>query len=367
MILKLPTVIYNCLSLGKDKDDEGVDLEAVKEEDMRFLCGCGQCSIEDFLSRGCPNPWANHAYPILNIKTLSTRRKLDLLARLEQDMTEVKEKFGFMVACKIQRGFMEQLGDKVEELTIFVLAQLPFSFMKPEKQGHLKSELRSAETVGDVFEILVSSVVSWFNHLLLGSITRSFHIAEDDYTSYVNETLAPFLERSLFEVPKDSFSSENRERSGVFVLKIEVPPPKERIKGTVLLPLRCHIARVLGIPIESFDICSYNKGCFELSVSGPSRLMKAIFPLNDAVSSALGSMTVACQGLKIVSVKYGDVVQTLSGVEVRITTFYSCIHASAVRSHTKVQTICLYDYVIHFSALGEVVISDTLCTHVHST
>ena len=296
-------------------------MDTVKEEDMRFLCGCGKCSLDDFLQNGCPNPWANSAYPLLNIKAMSTRRKLELLARLEQDTMDIKEHFGFMVSCKIMRSLREQYGDDpntVKELVVFILAQQPFVYMDEQKQVKLKSELYAAETIGDVFEVLVGSSVSWFNHLILGSITKMFTVAEEEYKEYVEVKLAQFLKRSLFEMPKGSFTSEDPEGSGSFILKLAVPPPTDKIKGSVLLPLRRHVAMTLGITIESFELCCYNKGCIELTVSAPAQLVNALFPLDERTLMRLGSMTVGCEGLKITSITSGSSEHNLTKLKVSL-------------------------------------------------
>ena len=323
-----PVILHVLIILAEKEEINKIkDLESIKEEDMRFLCGCGKCTIQTYASNGCSNPWEIGTYPLLNIKSQTTSQKLQLFKRLEQEMSEVQEHFQYMVSCQIQRAFREQFGDRqdvVRDLSVFILAQQSFLFMKDDEEARsLKSELRSAETIADIFDILVRGFVSWFNHLLLGSITRTFHIAEEDYNLYVEDKLVPFLQRCLFKIRKDSFNPTLHvpQTSASFVLKFEAP---SSIEGTILLPLRRHIAQILGVAIESFDICFYNEECFGLSVRAPSKLVDAIFPLSNNALSSLGSMTVACNGLKIVSVKYGYHEQQFSNIKVSISYCRTC-------------------------------------------
>ncbi len=305
----------------KEQLNRKADLGSLKEEDMRFICGCGQCSVQTYISNGCSDPWESITYPLLNMRMLTTGGKLDHFKILEKDMLEVQDNFQYMVSCQIQRAFREQFGDSqeiVRDLSVFVLAQQSFLFMEDNKQVlSLKSELTTAETIADIFNILVHGFISWFNHLLLGSITKAFHIAEEDYNIYVEDKLVPFLQRCLFQIPKDSFAQNLQVRSATsFILKFKIPSSMDKIKGSILLPLRRHVAQILGITIESFEVSMYGNECFELSVRAPFRLVDAIFPLSNSMLSCLGSLTVACNGLTMVSVKHGNNEQLFSNIKV---------------------------------------------------
>ena len=308
-----------------------VDVESVREEDIRLLCGCGQCSYQNYLSHGCPRPRESHAYPFLEISVSSTEQKLELLTKLEQDFNDVRERFDIMVACDVRQAFVEEIGNYpglVKDLIVFVLGQLQFSFVEHTHRKDLRCKLLSAETIVDVFESLRGSFMSWFNHLILGSITESFRVRNEDYQHYVNKTLAPYLQRSLFEISKYSFACmpDNSERLGMFVLEIAMSRSKASvIKGSVISILRCHIARSIGLVIESCEIFSYsnNGENFELNVRAPSKLLNKAFPLNDFVLSNLASQVIAsCQDMKLVSIKYADVEQLLSEIKVRIIIHY---------------------------------------------
>ena len=60
---------------------------------MRFLCGCGKCSLHDFLRNGCPNPWGNSVFPLLHIEAVSIRNKLSLFSRLQDEAESVRRQF----------------------------------------------------------------------------------------------------------------------------------------------------------------------------------------------------------------------------------------------------------------------------------
>ena len=306
-------------------------MESVREEDIRLLCGCGQCSYQHYLSHGCPRPRESHTYPFLKINVSSVEQKLELFTKLEQDFSNVREKFDIMFACDVRQTFVEEVGNYpglVKDLIVFVLGQLQFSFVEHTHRNDLKFKLLSAETIVDVFESLRGSFMSWFNHLILGSITKSFRIKNEAYKQYVNKTLALYLQRSLFEISKSSFActSDISEGLGMFVLEIALFRSKASvIKGSVISILRCHVARSIGVVIESCEIVSYsnNGENFELHIRAPSKLLNKVFPLNDFILSNLASqVSASCQDMKLVSIKYGDVEQSLSEIKVRIIIHY---------------------------------------------
>ena len=256
---------------------------------MKFLCGCGKCSLSSFLEKGCPNPWKHAHFPLLNIKKMKRRENLELLSRLQKDANKITEKFGSLtrkVYCS-----MKKLD--VNELVLFLLPQQKFSYMSEEKRVKLQSDLTKAPNVGKVMTLLTENYISWFNHPLLGSITKEFKVCETEYQEYVDKELTPFLQRSLFEIPSNSFNeiSGDPQGSGQFILKIDIPNPKDSLEANILLPLRDHVSSTLGIAIDAFEFCSYGKGCIQFVFAAPLGLLLKIFPLSDRVLQLLSSFS----------------------------------------------------------------------------
>lgn len=96
-----------------------------------------------------------------------------------------------------------------------------------------------------------------------------------------------------------------------FLLKIDLPSPYPVLKGSLILSLRARVASTLGIAIDTFEICSYDKGCIQFKVAAPSPLLEGIFPLPLTDLNALGSAFGDCTDLKIRAISYSDNCQVL--------------------------------------------------------
>ena len=278
---------------------------------MRFLCGCGKCSLTDFLSNGCPNPWERSRFPLLNIRKFNVEKRLELLARLMKEAEEVSTKFG-----SLSRQVYRSLKDKdVNELSLFLLPQQAFLYMDEKERIQLQANITKASNVAEVLKLLNEKYISWFNHPLLGSILKEFKVCEAEYQDYVDKHFTPYLKKSLFEIPAESLDSTDIQGSGKFILKLNVPPPKDSLKADILLPLRHHVASSFGIAINAFRIYSYDKGCIQIAVSIPILLFKEIFPLPSNVLSLLGKFSYQNVHIKAVNDSdehYVNVSQTVS-------------------------------------------------------
>ena len=295
---------FNCTEKNSKRQDEGVDSDSsdtLKDEDMKFLCGCGRCSLSNFLEKGCPNPCEHAHFPLLNIKKMKPREQLELLSRLKKDADNITKKFG-----SLTRKVYQSLKDlDVYDLILFLLPQQIFSYMSEEKRVKLQSDLSEAPNVGKVMTLLTRNYISWFNHPLLGFITEEFKVCETEYKEYVDKELTPFLRRSLFEIPSNSFNeiSGDPQGSGQFILKIDVPNPKDSLEANILLPLRDHVSSTLGIGIDAFEFCSYSKGCIQFVFAAPLGLLLKIFPLSDRVLQLLSNFSYKKLSMKSIQFK----------------------------------------------------------------
>ena len=304
-----------------DAPDDGLASDSggeVKEEDMRFLCGCGKCSLSSFLKSGCPNPWEKSRFPLLNIKKLNKRQRLELLARLEKDAEQVSLDF-----CSLMVDVYRCLKDTdVNELVLYLLPQQKFLYMDDNDRKELFSNLKEAKNAGKVLSLLAESYMSWFNHPLVGTIAKKFNACKTDYDKYVDEVFNPYIKRCLFEVP--SSIDERFVGSGEFILKVTTShhlEHKDKTKAEILLPLRRHVSEACGISIDSFDICSYEKGCLRVVVAVPLALLEEIFPLPTGVCNMLSSF--AYEGARIKSISFKEHHHVIPE---KVQHFMHCIH-----------------------------------------
>ena len=271
-----------------DEADYGYN-ENVSDEDMMFLCGCGRCSLNSFLENGCPNPWEHAHFPLLNIKEMRHQEKIKLLSRLTQDAWDISESFSSLT-ISVYSSLKELHDFDVNMLKIFLLTQQKFFYMSEEKCAKLYSHFNSnvSEVSAVMMFLLNENYITWFNHYLLGSITKQFKVCETEYQEYIDKILTPFLQRSLFEIPSDSFNaSDDPQGSGHFILKLDVRDLEATPKAEVLLLLRKHVANSFGIAIDAFEFCSYHKGCIEFVLAAPLCLLQKFFPLSDRVLESL--------------------------------------------------------------------------------
>lgn len=266
---------------------------------MRFLCGCGKCSLDSFIKSGCPNPWEKSKFPLLNFKHMNRRARLELLGRLTEESDELKEKFASVVMDVCQS--LENLNVNLKAIVLFVLLKQKFTDLEEEKRLELQEKLRNAQDVYDVMILLTTYFMSWFNHPLFGSIVKKFIPNDTSYQNYVENDFLTFMQRSLFEVP-NSLDSEELKGTGKFVLKVDVSQPKSSVKGEIMLPLRRHLSKNLGIAIDSFDICDYDKGCLQFTVAVPLLLLHAIFPIPPGVIDHLSDF--CFNGTQIKSISF---------------------------------------------------------------
>jgi hypothetical protein len=269
--------------------DDGVDSDSsdMKEEDLRFLCGCGHCSLNSFISQGCRYPWENTQFPLLDVKKLPYRERLELFKRLENEAQNVAVKFGSVTRQAVQ--LLKNVDPN--ELAAFLLPQQMFIYMDTEERHKLQSSICDAPDAGKIIVLLCQSYISWFNHHLLAIILDEFKCCKDKYDDYVENHFKPFMQKSLFEIPSSMLHANSLVGSGQFILKVDVPTPKEHVKAKILSSLSYYVSSVFGLALDSFTFISYDKGCIRLTVSVPYLLLSEIFPLPQSVLDNLSKFT----------------------------------------------------------------------------
>ena len=235
------------------------------------------------------------------------REKLELIARLTEEAREICTKFGSLIR-KVYRSLKKLDDFDVFELVLFLMEQQKFFYLPEEKRIKVQSHLSKASDLQTVLIFLQTErYISWFNYPLLGSIIKEFKVCETDYEEYIEKQLTPFLQRSLFEIPSDSFNDTDNhdpEGSGQFILKIDVPNPDIPLKAEILIHLRRHVSTTFGIAIDAFEFCSYNKGCIQFVLAAPLTLLQNIFPLPDKALKSLSMF--GYKGLHIKSVEFNN-------------------------------------------------------------
>ena len=310
--------MYKNLDIDQErqKADEGVGPDCLQEEDVKFLCGCGTCTLDDFLREGCSNPSAQKQFPLLNV-TKETTHTLSLVARLIKEANEVAVKF-----CDLLLDVLSNLESRqdisVDHLVIYIAPQQRICFLSDPHYTEIQTQLREAASKGEVMRLLESHV-SWFNHSLLGTVVKRFGVSVEKYENYVENHLKPFLEKSLFEIPKKS--SDSFEGSGHFVLKLSIPPQAANLAANVLIPLKQQVATAFGLSINALEFSSYDSGCFELTFSAPYKLLKEGICDSDRLALIYQNVKVMFPGVKIQAIKFDGECQSVKPFEVSCTSY----------------------------------------------
>ncbi len=303
------------------ESDVDSDFSDITEQEIKFLCGCGKCSLKSFLANGCMNPLEDKVYPLLNFKKLSKRQKINFITRLELEAESIRDEFSAL-SLNVTRSLQNRpCRETVGELKVLIASMQLIRFMQPAKKEIVTSDLKKCESIADIMNILLDDLfVSWFNHNFLASIVNHFNICREHYTNYVEKTLQPFLQKSLFEIPRNSFSSKDPEISEKFILKIDVPSSRE-VQANIVPLLKGKVAQCLGITVSSLDLCAYDKGCIEITVGAPAQILQALFtsqPLVDILID-LGSMVIEPDNIMILSISYcSDVHKTIYRQECKV-------------------------------------------------
>ena len=274
--------------------DSDINLD---EEEVKLLCGCGKCTLNDFLEKGCPDPGGPKQFPLLNLERLPRRSSQKLVARLMKESKLVAKEFGSLSA-KLLSCLNDREDITVDHLVLFLLPQQRFSYICESRVPEIEKQLRKATTKGEVLKLLP---VSWFNHTLFESIAKEFKVAIEDYKNYIEQHLNPLLQKSLFEIPR-KFSYVFK-GSNQFTLKMDIPK-QENLKADILICLKDQVAGTLGISIDALDFCGYDSGCLEIVFSAPYVLVKKTFSIKRKFPKVFPAIVSICPDLKIQSVQF---------------------------------------------------------------
>ena len=151
-------------------------------------------------------PWLSVKYE--NWDRMSEGEKEQVKNDLVHQNLEVREKYA-LVVVDIFDSFVER-NVRVSELKLFL-----FSFgiqinKHPDESSIVPlPHIESDATFEDVFLIVLCCYYSsWFNIQLLKVVVEKFGCHDDNImlTTYEDNVLVPYLDRSIFEIPSDSFA-----------------------------------------------------------------------------------------------------------------------------------------------------------------
>ena len=187
-----------------------------------------------------------------NWRQLNEIEREQIINDLQEEEKEIRKKFLFLF-LKILELF-ETREVNVVKMKIFVQSLF---------YGSNCVELDAADTLTKVFYFLIKHC-SWFNFELFEEAVQYFGDDAEKrlMSSYIEDTLKPFLERSIFEIPPESFSSCPDE-SKVELIRFKLPDDLTP-SGTDVKRFQSNLAKRIGLKSSVFQFRSYYNGCIEL-------------------------------------------------------------------------------------------------------
>lgn len=244
-------------------------------EDVFFKCPCGDCTLDSYVSKGCPKlNMESKSYPHLKVRNLKEGDVEDLMQTLTHETTQIKKHFAQLLV-KTANSFKEQ-GIHIHALAHAALsigngeAQTPF-LLEEEK------ELLKADTIDSAF-ILLEKHMSFFNYDMLEHIIDSLGNHNDrERLKHYEECLTRFCKRKTFEVAPSVFHSGSgmRGRKAFLVLitkKIEFSLNDVR-------EAKRKLATKLGLKSSTLQLHRIDEGSLVLLFSIPKSVARMIFPL----------------------------------------------------------------------------------------
>ena len=266
------------------------------------------------MTNGCPSSGGKlRKFPLLSLDQLSHGEKIKLIARLHDESEKVADEFASLVV-EVLRVFKAKVD--VTELVVYLLSlkasQYHPKLVNKQILESFEPKLSICKNVPEVFVIL-STVWSWFNHSLLGRMISKFAPDQDiraKYDTYITEALNPYLRRSIFEVPSDSFGPGNVVGLEKFVLKVD-DSVAEQTKAEQLPRLQRDVARALDVEPDALILQSIDDGCFRIRFLILSDVVDEVLPLSASRIAAF-----SCLRPKVVSIEYREVVTTIPPTKV---------------------------------------------------
>ena len=259
-----------------------------------FWCPCGKCSLDSFLSNGCPPQACSSVpedplFPFLDTKGLSPEDKEDLEHKLIKETREMILKFGSLVnktsSSLIKQGVTHQeLASCLIHLEGFV-ADIGQTII-----GDHKEEIIRACSVGEVFLILGKyRYWSFLNYEILEHVINELGNSDSKgHLTKYNHDFKDFCQRSAFQVPFQVYSDK----------KVTRPKFAVKFDETVLNMLEnaCQakrkIAEALGVKSSVLFLCCVETGCIKVHFLIPDCIAKKVFPPSSEQLAALHEASV---------------------------------------------------------------------------
>ncbi len=239
-----------------------------------YGCGCGKCSLNDFLDGYCSAPDTAIPFPSLDTMGLAEVDRDNIKAKLFDEFHKISKEFSELneAVCKslINRAVpLHKVAVLLQDLRAFPTHVIPNASL----MGTQIDSITTDNTIHDVFDILWHHI-SFFNFQIIEHLVN--HLGTD-YDKVLlckyKKNLDDYCSRNICECP--SFSNPNRQQVSL-VLKVE---GLEQSTMHQLITFMTQLATALSIASHSLRMCAAEDGCKKFVFQVPLSVKDTVFPL----------------------------------------------------------------------------------------
>ena len=295
--LRSPTVGYHCLannielshsivdrrdhthnSVNVSNGDSNTISGEGDENAITFQCPCEECSLESYVSDGCPR---RQSYPYLYLAKLSEDEKEDLIQVLSHNTDDVKKSFRELVdSTCVSLKMREKTAEELVRCALNIIVNnnseaAPLTLLKEHQE-----ELKSATTVDGVFIALIPHM-SFFNYGILEHIIVNLG-SDNDKESLANylSKFNTFCQRRVFEVFPLRVGVSGTEKGKVKKFAALLTEYDNKATLMDIKRAKRKLANLLGLKSSALTLQIIDSGSVLLVLSLPTFIADGIFPLD---------------------------------------------------------------------------------------
>ena len=203
---------------------------------------------------------------------------MDLKFVLEQNLKAITRKFASYVDCV--RTCIEEKGVTPEALSSFLMSLSAFSSSyKGEKlalMSERKSELKQANTIIDIFDLLITEYSSFLNYDIFQDLLAKYKIKEEDREELkYHEHLKEYIEKhKVSEFVKINPLLKDKVGFKELTLKYDIKYTSTLAK---VVELKKFIAEIMDLNPSALHIVDIEEGCVVVTFLIPASVADAIF------------------------------------------------------------------------------------------
>lgn len=266
---------YTLLSTDTSKDS--TPSATAEEPKSSYGCGCGNCSVIDFVSGKCPKPLPSASmFPFLNIQGMSVHDIKRLSSKLHRDFQDINEKYADLTT-DVRKSLESRITP--EELSHVLMDLRVFTHLHDDSQpmfGDRYKELRSAKNIGEVFEIM-RDYGSFFSHNIIEFIVKKLGTDEDkEKLTQYKQDFHEYCKRHVFECP---YFSTKSPKFPDLVMKVDMKVLQNQYTLEAQGEFEYKVVAVLGIAKHALKLCSLSEGCLLMTYQIPAAAEHTIHSL----------------------------------------------------------------------------------------